>query len=293
MEDAAFTNKLGLNRLTVDKQFYSRLVGVSFPNPDGTKRTTHIRKCRVCDDLLLVPQPENQFDRYAIAVTRGTGEQIGFLDRRCAGEVSRSLASGRVWWAFFAHANHHPPESRKVVGCVIYLARRGEPEVKVPEVAAGMLENKSEQSAELRRWWQRIMWFKKKTALPVVVKPAAIQSPGPVEMKPQQPPTLTFEEKKAAFVTQCASGASFDLLVELLRPRSLLYFVTDPARKWDEEFEGGIGHALGQMIVYGLITKPPDFEDESFKFRVTSYGAVLVVTATQSPEIKARARHLL
>ncbi len=76
------------------RTFATKVVGVTRRNVDGRSRQDVIRDCAIGDDVLLVPEPDNPADPHAIAVYRSNGHQIGYLDRRLAGEVSRLVPRG-------------------------------------------------------------------------------------------------------------------------------------------------------------------------------------------------------
>jgi hypothetical protein len=108
------------------KGFCIKVAGVSYPNPDGTSRTSIIEQCAVFEVLNLHHEPNNEFDPNAIAVLTASGDQIGFLDARLAGEVARDCArNGPCWMAVFRHQTHHP-DTGSVVGAVIYMIRFSE-----------------------------------------------------------------------------------------------------------------------------------------------------------------------
>jgi hypothetical protein len=68
----------------MSRTFRTKIVGVTFQNPDGTNRQELISKCKVGEYVLLQRDYDNTFDQYAIAVLRKTGEQIGFIDKDVA-----------------------------------------------------------------------------------------------------------------------------------------------------------------------------------------------------------------
>lgn len=76
------------------RTFATKVVGVTRKNVDDRSRQDVIRDCVIGDDVLLVPEPDNPVDPDAIAVYRSNGHQIGYLDARLAGEVSRLIALG-------------------------------------------------------------------------------------------------------------------------------------------------------------------------------------------------------
>jgi hypothetical protein len=104
--------------------FYARVRGTSHRNSDRTSRTKIIGECSVFDPILLVPEPENPFDSNAIAVCRReTNEQLGYLESRLAGEITRDEAKhGPHWIAFFRRKTHNP-ESGRTAGAVIRVIR--------------------------------------------------------------------------------------------------------------------------------------------------------------------------
>lgn len=68
----------------MSRTFRTKVVGVTFQNPDGTNRQEIISKCKVGEHVLLKRDYDNSYDQYAIAVLRKTGEQIGFIDKDVA-----------------------------------------------------------------------------------------------------------------------------------------------------------------------------------------------------------------
>jgi hypothetical protein len=76
------------------RQFHSKIVGVTKPNPDGSDRQAIIARCQVGESLLLVREPDNRFDPDAVAVRRTNGEQLGYLSADLADEMARLLDRG-------------------------------------------------------------------------------------------------------------------------------------------------------------------------------------------------------
>lgn len=88
---------------TQDRSFNVKLVGVSHKNPDGMARQAYIRRfAKSGMPVHLRPEPNNPHDADAIgawitarSLLLFTADvQIGYLDSRLAGEVSRLLARG-------------------------------------------------------------------------------------------------------------------------------------------------------------------------------------------------------
>lgn len=108
-EDISF-EKATLRKLgdSVEKHFYVKLVGVSHANSDGSSRREVIRNLAEREELRLVPEPNNEFDPNAILVCTQDGTGAGYLDRRLAGEVTRSRRRGVHWRAYVRKVLHEP-----------------------------------------------------------------------------------------------------------------------------------------------------------------------------------------
>ena len=61
------------------KIFKTKVAGVTHKNSDGTERQKIIKKCKTGENLLLIREPNNPYDKSAISVHRESGEQIGYI----------------------------------------------------------------------------------------------------------------------------------------------------------------------------------------------------------------------
>jgi hypothetical protein len=59
--------------------FIVHLHGVTFSNPDGSSRQDVIAQCRPGQKLVLRAEPENTYDRHAVAVMDSNERQLGYL----------------------------------------------------------------------------------------------------------------------------------------------------------------------------------------------------------------------
>ena len=85
------------------KTFNVKLVGVSHKNADGMSRQAYIRRfAKPGMEIHLKPEPNNPYDANAIGawitarslIIFKADVQIGYLDSRLAGEVTRLLSRG-------------------------------------------------------------------------------------------------------------------------------------------------------------------------------------------------------
>lgn len=83
------------------KEFFTSVVGVTYPNSDGSSRQATITQIRAGDELRLEPRPDNPHDPYAIAVLAPTRrwfrrrwQQIGWLNADLAMRISTTLDQG-------------------------------------------------------------------------------------------------------------------------------------------------------------------------------------------------------
>lgn len=77
-------------------EFYSRVTGTTFTNPNGTDRQQAIRQhCTSGAPLRLVREPDNEFDAAAIAVYC-EGAQIGYLPSHLTNEYAADIDAGHI-----------------------------------------------------------------------------------------------------------------------------------------------------------------------------------------------------
>jgi hypothetical protein len=73
-----------------DGVFFEKIHGVTFNNDDGSSRQRVISRCKVGEELEIIPEPTNRFDRGAMKVCRKNGEQLGYW--HAGGRMPASLA---------------------------------------------------------------------------------------------------------------------------------------------------------------------------------------------------------
>ncbi len=106
------------------ESFYTQIVGVTFPNDDGSSRQDLLAKCGIGQKLDLVLKPTEQ-DETAVAVLTQSEQQLGWLSREVAKEIAPLLRrhdymvkaqiaelTGGGWWLF-----------KKTRGCNILVTK--------------------------------------------------------------------------------------------------------------------------------------------------------------------------
>ena len=82
------------------ERFKTKIAGVTHQNADGSDRQTLIKTLRPGEELKLVREPDNPYDKCAIAVFKLSGEQLGYThggDSLLAGHIDGGgRASARV-----------------------------------------------------------------------------------------------------------------------------------------------------------------------------------------------------
>ncbi|WP_298691907.1 HIRAN domain-containing protein [uncultured Sphingomonas sp.] len=77
------------------------VVGIDFPNRDGSNRRFEILQCNPGDAVSLRPEPRNLHDRFAVAVLSDRGHQIGYLTAERAPWIGARLRAGEPVVAIF------------------------------------------------------------------------------------------------------------------------------------------------------------------------------------------------
>lgn len=74
------------NKLVVERDFHTKVVGVTFNNDDGTSRQAIIERCKPGEDIIIKPVPTKEYPD-AIGVFNKRGEQLGHLGAELASEI--------------------------------------------------------------------------------------------------------------------------------------------------------------------------------------------------------------
>ena len=109
------------------KQFFTKVAGVTFTNPDGTSRQSIIHQCAIGERLLLVRERDNPTDSSAVRVCRSNGETIGYLGRHVASSgmgmtgVAEFLDEGMVAEVVIATITSVPGGRETILGVNIEI----------------------------------------------------------------------------------------------------------------------------------------------------------------------------
>jgi hypothetical protein len=76
------------------RHFYTKVVGVTHDNGDGSSRQSIIARCTRFQGLVLEHQENNPYDANAIKVCTREGEQIGFLSMELAKDICWKMGHG-------------------------------------------------------------------------------------------------------------------------------------------------------------------------------------------------------
>jgi HIRAN domain len=80
--------------------FHSKIVGVTYKNPDGSDRQKFISKCQLFETLVLDHEEDNAHDPNAVRVCRENGQQLGYLNTKLAEEIVLKSEKGYRFAAF-------------------------------------------------------------------------------------------------------------------------------------------------------------------------------------------------
>ncbi len=70
---------------------HTKITGTAYRNPDGSDRQVIVSKMKTGEKLLLIPEPNNPYDKDAIQLVRVTGELVGYLEMDLALEIKSRL----------------------------------------------------------------------------------------------------------------------------------------------------------------------------------------------------------
>ncbi len=102
------------------KTYTIPVAGESFDNHDGTSRQKIIKSMRLADPVTLLREPDNPYDRNAIAVHHASG-QIGYVSRDNAKWLAEVIDGGREVRALVLSMDTAETERGPLLGVVLRI----------------------------------------------------------------------------------------------------------------------------------------------------------------------------
>jgi hypothetical protein len=96
--------------------FYTKLVGITQKNEDGTIREKLIPKCKPFEFVDVAWESDNRNDAKAVAIRKKHGPRLGYLNSGTAEEVATSMKRGKEWRACVKMAK---PKKKFWHGCLV------------------------------------------------------------------------------------------------------------------------------------------------------------------------------
>lgn len=101
--------------------FYTKAVGVTQCNDDGTSRQEILSRCTSGDSVNLVREPENPHDSNAIKLCLENGEQIGYIGKDLADRMAMEIDDGQLFKAEISEITGGT-EDKHILGCNIKIS---------------------------------------------------------------------------------------------------------------------------------------------------------------------------
>ena len=113
------TNNVSVDssKLTVLREFHTKVVGVTFNNDNGTSRQAILRGCRVGEDIIFKPVPTKEYPD-AIGVFNARGQQLGHISAELAQELKTKYPTNPMKVVI---AGLTGGESDKSYGCNLHI----------------------------------------------------------------------------------------------------------------------------------------------------------------------------
>ena len=105
------------SKLTVLREFHTKVVGVTFNNDNGTSRQAILRGCRVGEDIIFKPVPTKEYPD-AIGVFNARGQQLGHISAELAQELKTKYPTNPMKVVI---AGLTGGESDKSYGCNLHI----------------------------------------------------------------------------------------------------------------------------------------------------------------------------
>ena len=101
----------------IERDFHTKVVGVSFNNKDGSSRQDIIKSCRSGEEIYLKPTPSKEFPD-AIGVFTKAGKQLGFVNADLAKDLKEKYPTNPMSCAI---SDIHGGEDDKKLGVNLHI----------------------------------------------------------------------------------------------------------------------------------------------------------------------------
>lgn len=117
------------------RHFFSKVVGVTHTNVDGSDRQRILQRCSRFEQLLLRRDKGNRNSSHAVAVFRKTGEQCGYLPDDTAEDVVDGLKRDHCFLCFAIHlTGGDAPNGKPTFGLNLLLVTFDDPDTPLEAV---------------------------------------------------------------------------------------------------------------------------------------------------------------
>lgn len=116
-----------------ENEFYSKIAGVTHNNPDGTSRQKLLEFCKDGEELQFIREPENAYDKNAIKICRGSGEQLGYTRSELAADLAPRIDAGEKIRVFVSEITGGEQDT-STRGCNIKIITEPKSTSETPEM---------------------------------------------------------------------------------------------------------------------------------------------------------------
>jgi len=152
MRDGTATNEIAHSEVQGRGvwHFFSKVVGVTHQNADGSDRQKILTDCECFERLELIHEDDNPVDANAIAVCRCNGDQLGHLSAGLATEVVERQQKGYRYGAYLTALTGGKPD-RPTIGAniLILVAKPGVSDESVKEYIDEVMATDEDLLADL------------------------------------------------------------------------------------------------------------------------------------------------
>jgi hypothetical protein len=134
------------------RHFFTKVVGVTHRNRDGSNRQEIIKRCEPDERLLLEHEEDNPKDPNAVRVCRRNGEQLGYLASDLVKRIVNEMERGCRHVAYITDlTGGESDKPTRGVNLLIVVAEPGVTSKEIQDYADGVETNESPSRSGCRR----------------------------------------------------------------------------------------------------------------------------------------------